>query len=64
MSSSARSMRSCGLSLSYSRGAAVCRRRDRRAAVPLFEMTREDLVECKPVTFTHLEIKAGRSQEW
>jgi len=25
--------------------------------VPLFEMTREDLVECKPVTFTHLEIK-------
>lgn len=25
--------------------------------MPLFEMTREDLVECKPVTFTHLEIK-------
>jgi hypothetical protein len=25
--------------------------------VPLFEMTREDLVECKPVTFAHLEIK-------
>ena len=39
-------MRSCDLSLSYSRGAAVCRRRDRRVAVPLFEMTREDLVEC------------------
>jgi len=39
----------------------ICRRRDRRVAVPLFEMTREDLAECKPVTFTHLEIKAGRS---
>jgi len=26
-------------------------------------MTREDLAECKPVTFTHLEIKASRSQE-
>ena len=39
------SMRSCGLSLSYPRGAAICRRRDRRAAVPLFEMTREDLVD-------------------
>ena len=25
--------------------------------MPLFEMTREDLMECKPVTFTHLEIK-------
>jgi hypothetical protein len=25
--------------------------------VPLFEMTREDLVECRPVTFAHLEIK-------
>lgn len=25
--------------------------------MPLFEMTREDLVECQPVTFTHLEIK-------
>jgi hypothetical protein len=25
--------------------------------VPLFEMTREDLAECKPVAFTHLEIK-------
>jgi hypothetical protein len=25
--------------------------------VPLFEMTREKLVECKPVTFAHLEIK-------
>lgn len=25
--------------------------------MPLFEMTREDLVECKPVSFTHLEIK-------
>ncbi len=25
--------------------------------MPLFEMTREDLVDCKPVTFTHLEIK-------
>ena len=24
--------------------------------MPLFEMTREDLAECKPVTFTHLEI--------
>ncbi len=25
--------------------------------MPLFEMTREDLVECKPVTFAHLEIR-------
>jgi hypothetical protein len=25
--------------------------------VPLFEMTRENLTECKPVTFAHLEIK-------
>lgn len=25
--------------------------------MPLFEMTHEDLVECKPVTFAHLEIK-------
>lgn len=25
--------------------------------MPLFEMTRENLVECKPVTFAHLEIK-------
>ena len=25
--------------------------------MPLSEMTREDLAECKPVTFTHLEIK-------
>lgn len=25
--------------------------------MPLFEMTQEDLVECKPVTFAHLEIK-------
>ena len=25
--------------------------------MPLFEMTREDLVECNPVTFAHLEIK-------
>lgn len=25
--------------------------------MPLFEMTPEDLVECKPVTFAHLEIK-------
>jgi len=25
--------------------------------VPLFEMTREELVECKPVTFAHLEIR-------
>ena len=25
--------------------------------VPLFEMTREKLVECKPVTFAHLEIR-------
>ena len=57
VSSSARSMRSCGLSLSCPRGAAICRRRDRKVAVSLFEMTREDLMECKPVTFTHLEIK-------
>jgi RecB family endonuclease NucS len=25
--------------------------------VPLFEMTRENLAECEPVTFAHLEIK-------
>ena len=24
--------------------------------MPLFEMTREDLVECKPVTFTHKNV--------
>ncbi len=30
---------------------------DREVLVPLFEMTREDLVECNPVTFAHLEIK-------
>src|SRR5260370_595086 len=29
----------------------------REVLVPLFEMTREDLVEGKPVTFAHLEIK-------